>query len=152
MANNKLFKGFAQKFVENSLYDRDSGTLFLTNPGISFQNLKALAKKHNFTIGKTKEGEYVSIPTEFKYSKSELDSVSLYDDFMNTYTDYDKNYDTLQSAYKTFDLMDENLGEAELILNTYVAVFQGFQINLRYKLFELDFEDIQLIGQQLLEL
>ena len=145
MANNKLLKGFAQKFVENSLYDRDSGTLFLTNPGISFQNLKALAKKHNFTIGKTKEGEYISIPTEYKYSKSELESISLYDDFLNTYTDYDKNYDTLQSAYKTFDLMDENLGEAELILNTYVAevLSQGFIDNpLRIKISEPRAQDL----------
>lgn len=119
------------KYKGSSYLDKETGTLFITNPGISFQNLKSLAKKHNFTVGSTSTGEFVSIPTRFKYNRSDLDSVSLYDDFMDTYNFYDKNYNTLLTAYKTFDMMDENLGEVELILNTYVAevLSQGFVDN-----------------------
>ena len=56
---------------------------------------------------------------------------ALYDDFVNTYTYYNKNYDTLLTAYKTFDLLDENLSEGALILDTYVAevLSQGFVQN-----------------------
>lgn len=117
--------GFRRDAKMDTYLDKETSTLFVTNPGISFDNLKSLAKKHNFTIGQTKSGEFVSIPTQYKYTD---DSYSLYDDFMNTYTNYDKNYNTLLSAYKTFDLMEENLSEVDLILNTYVAevLSQGF--------------------------
>ena len=127
MFGRKDTKAFAKRFVENSFHDRETNTLFVTNPGISFETLKSLAKKHNFTVGKTKSGEYVSIPIEYKYSGQAKD-ISLYDDFLSSYTYYDGNYSTLLTAYKTFDLMQENQAEIDLILDTYVAevLSQGF--------------------------
>ena len=120
-------KKLAKHIVENSFHDKETNTLFVTNPGISFETLKSLAKKHNFTVGKTKSGEYVSIPIEYKYSGQAKD-ISLYDDFLSSYTYYDGNYSTLLTAYKTFDLMQENQAEIDLILDTYVAevLSQGF--------------------------
>lgn len=124
MANNYT-KNLAKRITENSLMDSENGILFVTNPGISFEALKGLAKRHNFTIGQTQTGEYVSIPTSYKYLKDDSDLFSLYDDFTNTYTFYDTNRSTLLSAYKTFDAMEENFGEIALILDTYVAEVLG---------------------------
>ena len=120
-----MAKSVIKTLLENSAYDEQTKTLFMSAPGISFTGLKALAKKHNFTIGSTQSGEYVAIPTSFKYSNED---VSLYDNFLDTYTHYDTNYGTLLTAYKTFSLMSENYCEIDLILNTYVAevLGQGF--------------------------
>ena len=127
---NRLF-GLGKSLLENSAYDKDSNTLFVSNPGISFDVLKGLAKKHGFTVGKTKTGEFVSIPLSQKYSNLGDDYIGLYDAFMETYTYYSKNYATLLAAYKTFDLMDENMAEVGLILDTYTAevLAQGFTDN-----------------------
>ena len=124
MANNYT-KNLAKRITENSLIDSENGILFVTNPGISFEALKGLAKRHNFTIGQTNSGEYVSIPTSYKYLKDDSDLFTLYDDFTSTYTFYDTNRSTLLSAYKTFDAMEENFGEIALILDTYVAEVLG---------------------------
>ena len=124
MANNYT-KNLAKRITENSLMDSENGILFVTNPGISFEALKGLAKRHNFTIGQTNSGEYVSIPTSYKYLKDDSDLFTLYDDFTSTYTFYDTNRSTLLSAYKTFDAMEENFGEIALILDTYVAEVLG---------------------------
>ena len=123
MANNHLFKKLSKTLLENSAYDKETNTLFVTNPGISFDTLKGLAKKHGFAVGKTQSGNFVSIPLADKYRTSGYDNdyVGLYDSFMETYTYYNKNYSTLLSAYKTIDLMDENLAEVGLILDTYAA-------------------------------
>lgn len=123
MANNHLFKKLSKTLLENSAYDKETNTLFVTNPGISFDTLKGLAKKHGFAVGKTQSGNFVSIPLADKYRTSGYDSdyIGLYDSFMETYTYYNKNYSTLLSAYKTIDLMDENLAEVGLILDTYAA-------------------------------
>lgn len=120
-------KKLAEHIVKDGYHDKETDTLFLTNPGISFESLKALAKKHNFTIGKTKDSEYVSIPTSYKYKDTDQ-GISLYDNFMDTYTYYNKNYDTLLTAYKTFDLLEENTAEVSLMLDTYAAevLGQGF--------------------------
>lgn len=130
---NKLFKSLSKTLLENSAYDKDTNTLFVTNPGISYSTLKGLAKKHGFTIGKTKSGNFVSIPVSQKYANASYDKnyISLYDSFMETYTYYSKNHATLLAAYKTFDLMDENLAEVGLILDTYRAevLAQGFTDN-----------------------
>lgn len=130
---DKAFTKLSKTLLENSAYDKDSGTLFITNPGISYDTLRGLAKKHGFAIGKTKSGEFVSIPLSQKYSKSFEDGsyIGLFDSFMETYTYYSKNYATLLAAYKTFDLMDENLAEVGLILDTYTAevLAQGFTDN-----------------------
>ena len=117
--------------LENSAYDKDTNTLFVTNPGISYDVLKGLAKRHGFAIGKTKSGNFVSIPLSQKYSYDDNSYVGLYDSFMETYTYYSKNYSNLLAAYKTFDLMDENLAEVGLILDTYTAevLAQGFVDN-----------------------
>lgn len=125
---NRLFKTLSKTLLENSAYDKDSNTLFVTNPGISYNALKGLAKKHNFTVGQTKSGNYVSMPLATKYNDFNENYVSLYDSFMDTYTYYSKNYATLLAAYRTFDLMDENLAEVGTILDTYVAevLSQGF--------------------------
>ena len=125
---SKLFKSLAKRIVENTYHDEDSNTLFVTNPGISFDVLKGLAKKHNFAIGQVESGEYISIPLAYKYDPSHTEDFSLYDDFMNTYTYYNKNYKTLLAAYSTLDLMEENLSEVALILDTYVGevLAQGF--------------------------
>lgn len=125
---NRLFKTLSKTLLENSAYDKDSNTLFVTNPGISYNALKGLAKKHNFTVGQTKSGNYVSIPLATKYNDFNENYISLYDSFMDTYTYYSKNYATLLAAYRTFDLMDENLAEVGTILDTYVAevLSQGF--------------------------
>ena len=56
-------------------------------------------------------GEFVSIPASYKYTKADSDLFSLYDDFLDTYTYYDFNRNTLLAAYSTFDSMDENFGE-----------------------------------------
>ena len=92
----------------------------MTNPGISAQLLKSLAKKQGFRIGQVKTGEYISIP--LNYHQEDLDDkyISQFDNFLDTYTNFNKNYHTLLTAYKTFDLMEENLGEVDLILSTYV--------------------------------
>lgn len=128
---DRAFKTISKTLLENFTYDYDKGsnTLFVTNPGISYDVLKGLAKKHGFTIGQTKSGNYVSVPLSQKYSNTDSNEfVGLYDSFMETYTYYSKNYATLLAAYKTFDLMDENLAEVGLILDTYVAevLSQGF--------------------------
>lgn len=117
----------AKYIAENAVYDDDTETLFLTNPGISYDILKSLSKKRNFTIGTLANHEYVSIPTRMKYE----DEISLYDDFMATYTYYNGNYETLLQAYQTFKLLDENQGEISLMLDTYVAevLSQGFVDN-----------------------
>ncbi len=126
-----VFHKFAKTFVETSYHDKETDTLFVSNPGISFDVLKGLAKKHNFTVGQTENGEFISIPVSQKYSGVKNGNFSLYDDFMSTYTYYNGNYNTLLSAYKTFDLMDENLAEVGLMLDTYVAevLAQGFVNN-----------------------
>ena len=130
---NQLFKSLSKTLLENSAYDKNTNTLFVSNPGISYDVLKGLAKKHGFAIGKTNSGNFVSIPLSQKYSYNSADGnyVSLYDSFMETYTYYSKNYATLLAAYKTFDLMDENLAEVGLILDTYTAevLSQGFVNN-----------------------
>lgn len=120
-----MVKSVLKTLLENSTYDEETKTLFTTAPGISFSGLKALAKKHNFTVGSTQSGEYVAIPTSYKYDSKDI---SLYDNFLDTYTHYDTNYGTLLTVYKTVDLMTENLAEVDLILNTYVAevLGQGF--------------------------
>ena len=125
MANLNI-KNLAKRIVENTSYDPENKTLFIAEPGISFQVLKNLAKKHGFTVGQVKSGEYVSIPSSFKYTKTE--ALQLYDDFLNTYTLFDKNYDTLKAAYSVFDSMDENMAEISMILDTYTAevLSQGF--------------------------
>jgi hypothetical protein len=99
--------------------------LFVSNPGISYEALKGLAKKNGFFVAQTEEGSYISIPTSYKYTARDL---TLYDNFMETYSAFNKNFETLLSAYKTFDLMDENLAEIGLILDTYAAevLSQGF--------------------------
>jgi len=130
---NKLFKSLSQTLLENSAYDKDTNTLFVTNPAISFDGLRGLAKKHGFTIGQTKSGNYISIPLSQKYANIADNGgyIGLYDSFMETYTYYSKNYANLLAAYKTFDLMDENLAEVGTILDTYVAevLSQGFSDN-----------------------
>ena len=119
MATSNYVKSLAKRIVENSSYDKGSNTLFVTNPGISAQLLKSLATKNNFKIGSTKTGEYISIPMSYKSDAFEDKYVSQFDNFLDTYTYYNKNYHTLLTAYKTFDLMEENLGEVDLILSTY---------------------------------
>lgn len=128
MAISKDAKRIAKLITENGFYDRENDTLFLAEPGISFDVLKGLAKKHNFTIGQTKSGQYISIPTAFKHTKEMFE---LYDDFLSTYTFFSKNYETLKDIYQTVDTMDENLSEISLILDTYVAevLSQGFVEN-----------------------
>ena len=129
---NRLFKSLSKmNLLENSAYDKDSNTLFISNPGISYDVLKGLAKRHGFAIGKTKSGNFVSIPLSQKYNYDDNGYVGLYDSFMETYTYYSKNYANLLAAYKTFDLMDENLAEVGLILDTYTAevLAQGFVDN-----------------------
>lgn len=125
MAISKDAKRIAKLITENGFYDKENDTLFLAEPGISFDVLKGLAKKHNFTIGQTKSGQYISIPTAFKHTKEMFE---LYDDFLSTYTFFSKNYETLKDIYQTVDTMDENLSEISLILDTYVAevLSQGF--------------------------
>lgn len=129
---NKLFKSLSKTLLENSAYDKDTNTLFVSNPGISYDVLRGLAKRHGFAIGKTKSGNFVSIPLSQKYSNTADDNyIGLFDSFMETYTYYSKNYANLLAAYKTFDLMDENLAEVGLILDTYTAevLAQGFTDN-----------------------
>lgn len=128
---NSTFKSISKTLLENSAYDKNSNTLFVTNPGISYNTLRGLAKKHGFTIGQTKSGNYVSIPLSAKYNDFNENYVSLYDSFMETYTYFSKSYATLLAAYRTFDLMDENLAEVGTILDTYVAevLSQGFTDN-----------------------
>ena len=128
MVKKSLSRQLAEAVTKDGFYDKESGTLFLTNPGISFDVLKGLAKRHNFTIGQTESGEFVSIPVSEKYSPLQSGDYSLYDDFLSSYTFYDGNYSTLLTAYKTYDSLDENLGEVGLILDTYVAevLSQGF--------------------------
>ena len=52
-AISKDAKRIARLIKENGIYDPDSKTLAIGNPGISFDVLKGLAKRHNFTIGAT---------------------------------------------------------------------------------------------------
>lgn len=129
---SRLFKGLTKNLLENSAYDKDTNTLFVSNPGISYDVLKGLAKRHGFAVGKTKSGNFVSIPLSQKYNyDTSNDFIGLYDSFMETYTYYSKNYANLLAAYKTFDLMDENVAEVGLILDTYTAevLAQGFVDN-----------------------
>ena len=127
-AISKDAKRIARLIKENGMYDPDSESLFIANPGISFDVLKGLAKRHNFTIGATKSGQYVSIPTAFKHTKEMFE---LYDDFLSTYTFFSKNYESLREVYSSVDQMDENLSEVSLILDTYAAevLSQGFVEN-----------------------
>lgn len=124
------FTNIAKRIVENSYYDKENSTLFVREPGISFASLKALAKKRGFTVGKVDSGEYISIPSSYKYHDKN-DAISLYDDFMSTYSQYDGTYNTLLQYYSVFDSMDQNLGEISLILDTYASevLSQGFVEN-----------------------
>lgn len=127
-SKDSFLHNLAKKISKNTILDTETDSLFVTNPGISFETLKGLAKNNGFYIGQTSKGEYISIPATYKYFENDL---NLYDNFMNTYTMYSKNYDVLMSAYKTFDLMDENLAEIGLILDTYASevLSQGFVDN-----------------------
>lgn len=120
-SNNTWLKGIAKRIVEGSYYDKETNTLFATNVGISPEVLRGLAKKNNFRIGQTKSGEYISIPLSMPQSAAKDMFVSMYDSFMDSYTYYNQNFNSLLTAYRTFDLMEENLGEVDLILDTYVA-------------------------------
>ena len=62
---NNYIKGLARRIVEHSYHDKETNTLFVTNPGISAKLLKSLATKNNFKIGSTKSGEYISIPLSY---------------------------------------------------------------------------------------
>ena len=117
---NSYIKTLAKRIVENSALDRETNTLFVTNPGISAEVLRSLAVKHNFKIGQTKSGDFISIPMAYHEDEFNDKYVSQFDSFLDTYTMFNKNYHTLLTAYRTFDLMEENLGEVELILSTYV--------------------------------
>lgn len=119
-SNREYIKNLAKRIVEHSSYDKNTNTLFVTNPGISADILKGLAKKQGFRIGQVKTGEYISIPLNYHQEDLEDKYVSQFDNFLDTYTNFNKNYHTLLTAYKTFDLMEENLGEVDLILSTYV--------------------------------
>lgn len=121
MSKRGFFNKVAKKMFESGYVDHNQEALFLTNPGISFDVLKGLAKKHNFTIGQTKDFEYISVPTSFKPYALDPDKLSLYDDFMKSYTYYSNNYAELMEAYQTLELMAENLSEINLILDTYTA-------------------------------
>ena len=125
---SKDAKRIAKLMTENGFYDQNSETLFISNPGISFDVLKGIAKKHNFTIGQTRSGEYISIPTAFKHTREMFE---LYDDFLSTYTFFSKNYESMLDVYKTVDQMDENVSEVSLILDTYTAevLSEGFVDN-----------------------
>ena len=120
-SNNNWLKGVAKRIVEGSHYDQETNTLFATNVGISPEVLRGLAKKNNFRIGQTKSGDYISIPLSIPSSAVKDMYVSMYDSFMDSYTYYNQNFNTLLTAYRTFDLMEENLSEIDLILDTYVA-------------------------------
>lgn len=129
MNSRKSFiKRISNLITKNSIVDNETGSLFVTNPGISYEALHGLAKKHGFFIAQTNDGEYISIPTSYKYNSKDI---NLYDNFMETYSAFSKNFETLLGAYKTFDLMDENLAEIGLILDTYAAevLSQGFVEN-----------------------
>ena len=130
MASN-LVKRLAKYITEQTYYDKDSNTLFATNPGISYETLRGLAKKRGFTVAQVKEGDVVSVPAKFKYMPFDQETSALYDNFVNTYTSYNKSYPELQTAYQTFNQMDENISEVALILDTYVAevLSQGFVQN-----------------------
>lgn len=130
MASN-LVKRLAKYITEQTYYDKDSNTLFATNPGISYETLRGLAKKRGFTVAQVKEGDVVSVPARFKHMPFDQETSALYDNFAKTYTYYTGNYAELQTAYKTFDLLEENVSEASLILDTYVAevLSQGFVQN-----------------------
>lgn len=130
MASN-LVKRLAKYITEQTYYDKDSNTLFATNPGISYETLKGLAKKRGFTVAQVKEGDVVSVPAKYKYMPFDQETAALYDNFVSTYTHYNKSYAELQTAYTTFNQMDENLSEVSLILDTYVAevLSQGFVQN-----------------------
>lgn len=129
MVSNKAKKA-AQLVLENGggFIDRDNQTLFATAPGISFEVLKSLARKHQFTIGKTRTGQFISIPTSFKHTSQMFE---LYDDFLSTYTLFSRNYEELKNVYSTVEAMDENISEVSLILDTYAAevLSQGFVEN-----------------------
>ena len=129
MRTKKSFiKNLASYITKNATLDNQTGTLFVNNPAISYDVLKGLAKKNNFFVAQAADGEYISIPTSYKYDQRDL---NLYDNFMETYSAFSKNYETLLGAYKTFDLMDENLSEIGLMLDTYAAevLSQGFVEN-----------------------
>lgn len=130
MANN-LIKKLAKYITEQTYYDKESNTLFATNPGISYETLRGLAKKRGFTIAQVQEGDTVSVPGKYKYLPFDQETAALYDNFVNTYTNYNKSYAELQTAYQTFSVMEENLSEVSLILDTYVAevLAQGFVQN-----------------------
>lgn len=130
MANN-LVKKLAKYITEQTYYDKDSNTLFATNPGISYETLRGLAKKRGFTVAQVKEGDVVSVPARFKHMPFDQETSALYDNFAKTYTYYTGNYTELQTAYKTFQMLEENLSEVALILDTYVAevLSQGFVQN-----------------------
>lgn len=117
---NKYIKSLAKRIVENSRYDKQSDTLFVTNPGISPEVLKSIAIKNNFKIGQTASGEYISIPRGVSGDFFKDKILSQFDNFMDSYTLYDKNYSSLLTSYKVYDLMCENLGEVQLIIDSYV--------------------------------
>ncbi len=131
MAEKKSFtRRLAETFTRTTSYDQESNTLFSTNPGMSYDVLKGLAKKHNFHVGRTDQGEYISIPVSNKYA-GEGEYVNFYDNMLDKYTWFDNKFSTLLAAYRTFDMMDENLAEVSLIFDTYVAevLSQGFLSN-----------------------
>ena len=121
-------KDLAKRLVENTKYDKESNTLFVTNPGIAPDVLKAIAIKNNFKIGQTKTGEYISIPRGMSGDFFKDKIISQFQNFMDSYTNYSKDYGTLMNSYKVYDQMEENLSEVGLILSTYVdeVLSQGF--------------------------
>ena len=83
---NSYIKNLAKRIVENSAFDKKSNTLFVTNPGISADVLKALATKHNFKVGQTKSGDFVAIPLSYHEDEFNDKYVSQFDNFLDTFS------------------------------------------------------------------
>lgn len=88
--------------------------------------LRSLAIKNNFKTAVNSDGVITAVPKSFIPQQAQSDSI--FDTWIGTYTYYSKSYQDVMMAFKVFDLMEENMGEVDLILRTYVdeALSIGF--------------------------
>lgn len=118
--------GLANRLSKLFKYDDTTGELTLRNHYITPESLKAFADKTNLKVIKDKEGEYISIP--HSYFKDDSKTISFYDNWINTFTNSTRADADRLASYQIYDIMDENMIEAGITLDTYAdeAVSLGF--------------------------
>ena len=92
---------------------------------ITPENLERLAKAHNLTLTKDKDGEFLTIPSEFAKDPSK------YTQFIDYWIGSGPEESDRMDRYRSYAIMDRMMAEAMIALDTYAdeAVGLGFVDN-----------------------